>query len=245
MAIISILASLLLGGVARVRSKARGIACANNLRQLALGISLYTEDQERFPGGIRAPESYYLWPIRTLPYVGEATGVSWCPASSRKARWDLSSAPRTQGKEGRQWVRSGPQGSRFSYGYNDWGLRDPGEDVDPTPQLGLGGDIWEGNEGYREIRSDRVVAPSETIELGDTRSEGSYDGSLDPKQSDQWPSDRHERPNIVFVDAHLERPRSQDVVNPRNERWRRRWNNDNEPHWEIQWTVPARLRPAD
>jgi hypothetical protein len=29
------------------------------------------------------------------------------------------------------------------------------------------------------------------------------------------------------------------MVDPRNDRWRRRWNNDNEPHYEFSWTVSA------
>jgi len=40
-AIIAILASLLLPAVASAKSKSKRIACVNNLRQLALGMTIY------------------------------------------------------------------------------------------------------------------------------------------------------------------------------------------------------------
>jgi prepilin-type N-terminal cleavage/methylation domain-containing protein/prepilin-type processing-associated H-X9-DG protein len=50
-AIITILAGLLLPALSRAKVKAKSIASLNNLRQLALGMKLYHDDQEnRFPG---------------------------------------------------------------------------------------------------------------------------------------------------------------------------------------------------
>ena len=50
-AIIGILASLLLPTLSQAREAARQTKCANNLRQLALAITLYAEDfSDRFPG---------------------------------------------------------------------------------------------------------------------------------------------------------------------------------------------------
>src|ERR1700716_1921271 len=43
-AIIAILAALLLPGLARAKEKANRTACVNNLRQLALAMSMYTHD---------------------------------------------------------------------------------------------------------------------------------------------------------------------------------------------------------
>jgi len=49
-AIIAILASLLLPALARAKAKGQGIKCANNLRQLQLGWTLYvTENDDRLP----------------------------------------------------------------------------------------------------------------------------------------------------------------------------------------------------
>jgi prepilin-type processing-associated H-X9-DG protein len=61
-----------------------------------------------------------------------------------------------------------------------------------------------------------------------------WEANLDPTGRDQWPSSRHGgRTDILFADGHAEKPWRKDVVNPRNEFWRQRWNNDNKPHFEV------------
>jgi prepilin-type processing-associated H-X9-DG protein/prepilin-type N-terminal cleavage/methylation domain-containing protein len=49
-AIIAILISLLLTVVARVRASAMNAACANNLRQIGLGLAVYDQECGRLPG---------------------------------------------------------------------------------------------------------------------------------------------------------------------------------------------------
>ena len=123
--------------------------------------------------------------------------------------------------------------SRFSIGFNDWGL-----DLQHNPQLGLGGDINGGS--FKGLVSEgMVVGPSEMIVLGDSRSDASLDANIDPTEMDQWPSSRHRgRADIVFADAHVESPKRRDLIDPAADNpWRRRWNNDNESHDEIVWAV--------
>jgi prepilin-type N-terminal cleavage/methylation domain-containing protein len=48
-AIIAILAALLLPALAKARSKAEGIACLNNLKQLSLAFFQYNTDNGRLP----------------------------------------------------------------------------------------------------------------------------------------------------------------------------------------------------
>jgi prepilin-type N-terminal cleavage/methylation domain-containing protein/prepilin-type processing-associated H-X9-DG protein len=51
-AIIAILAAILFPVFAKAREKARQSSCANNLKQLALGVAIYTQDyDEKMPGG--------------------------------------------------------------------------------------------------------------------------------------------------------------------------------------------------
>ena len=70
--------------------------------------------------------------------------------------------------------------------------------------------------------------------LADSRTDTNWDGNIDARQADQWPAKRHgDRTNLQFADGHAEAARRADVVNPRNTEWRRRWNNDNEPHNEV------------
>jgi len=54
----------------------------------------------------------------------------------------------------------------------------------------------------------------------------------------EWPSNRHDRKtNLMFCDGHAEGPARKDAIDPNNQFWRSRWNNDNDPHTEINWTV--------
>jgi prepilin-type processing-associated H-X9-DG protein len=73
--------------------------------------------------------------------------------------------------------------------------------------------------------------------LSDSRTDRSWDGNMDPKENLQWPAKRHNGNCVVmFCDGHAEIAKRKDVVDPQNDKWRRRWNNDNEPHREFTWT---------
>jgi prepilin-type processing-associated H-X9-DG protein len=87
-----------------------------------------------------------------------------------------------------------------------------------------------------------VKSPSNMIMLGDSKPDRSWDGNIDPKEADQWPSNRHNRrTTLMFTDGHAESARRKDVVDPANNMWRSRWNNDFEPHREINWAVNPTL----
>ena len=43
----------------------------------------------------------------------------------------------------------------------------------------------------------------------------------------------------MFADGHAEAAKRKDVVDPNNNLWRSRWNNDNRPHPEFPWTINA------
>jgi hypothetical protein len=132
--------------------------------------------------------------------------------------------------------------SRFSYGYNDWGVN-----INNPAQLGLGGDI-DGGLAKGPLKESMVVAPSQMIMIGDVpalkdASLISFNANMDPTDPTpshtQWPSNRHTyRTDIVFCDAHVETPKRNDVINSASGNiWRNRWNNDNQAHNEVNWTV--------
>ena len=236
-AIIAILAGMLLPALAKAKAKATQTACLNNQRQIGLATVMYVQEFRMYPGCIdaRTGPGYfsYIWVNRLFSQMGTNRASFWCPAGKPQWRWDTN-VNRTLGNQleyiGTPVFRL--KAAAFTYGYNDWGLGAPGA----RPQLGLGGDIGPGFSD--EVRETAVIAPTEMIMLADSKTDTNWDGNIDPKESDQWPSNRHsKRTNLLFTDGHAESAVRREVVNPKNPEWRRRWNNDNRPHPEIQnWT---------
>jgi prepilin-type processing-associated H-X9-DG protein len=209
----------------------------NNLRQIGIATVMYTGDHKVYPGTLwlhSGNNFYYVWPPRLLSMMGGNREAFHCPAANPNSAWNtnLNKNPNGLGAT----TPSGtfdPYGinsnTRFSLGYNDWGLKPPG-----SPQLGLGGDV----NIVGEVKDTQVKSPSNMIMLGDSKPDGSFDGNIDPRETDQWPSNRHNRRTVLmFCDGHAEAPRRKDVIDPNNHLWRRRWNSDNQPHTEYPWTV--------
>ena len=87
-AIIALLLAILLPSLNKARDQAKGVTCRNNLKQIGLTFTLYTDDNEgKFPrnGGI--------WIVKFLPYIGgqgdqdedyREMGVYNCPSYPNK-----------------------------------------------------------------------------------------------------------------------------------------------------------------
>jgi len=237
-AIIAILAAMLLPALAKAKAKAKATQCLNNLRQIGIGNAMYVGEQGVFPGCYSiTPQVYCVWAPRLLSQMSSNRQVFYCPSADVKASWNTN-VNKTLGAKGPDGVFD-PFGvtssSKFSLAYNDWGLADPGASV----QLGLGGDINGGFfKGY--VKESAVVSPSDMIELGDSKPDGSWDANFDPKNPLEWPSNRHNRRStVLFVDAHAENALRKSMIDSKKDNpWRARWNIDNQPHNEFTWTVP-------
>jgi len=234
-AIIAILAAMLLPALSRAKAKAKQTACINNLRQLGLATTMYLGEFQTYPGceWLTGGGFYYVWPPRLLTQMGNNRSEFWCPAADQKSSWDLN-FNKTLGANSDTGVFD-PYGisanTFFSYGYNNWGL-----DQGANPQLGLGGDLNGGaSKGY--VKEQMVTKPTEMIMIGDSKVGAEpggptqyHDGSLDPTNPSEWPSNRHQtRTVLMFADGHVESPKRRDVVDPTKDEWRRRWNNNNDP----------------
>jgi len=89
-AIIAILAAILFPVFARAREKARQTSCLSNIKQLGLGILMYTSDYDESYPAVTWAQSYPAyngvlgWPLTVQPYL-KNWQVGICPSDPDKA----------------------------------------------------------------------------------------------------------------------------------------------------------------
>ena len=186
-AVIAILAAMLLPALAKAKYAAKNAQCRNNLRQISLGISLYTCTYQVFPRYAVSDAMYesptlggYWWNRLELPISYVETKALNDPTVSRTNLGGVFQCPLNPGPIITMIVGPGsgrPDGSpelvqmpsTSAYGYNAWGVALP--DPEFPSCLGLGG-RWDGTAGLtyfniRGVPESAVLTPSEMIALGD------------------------------------------------------------------------------
>ena len=244
------------------RAKSAGqtdsIASAISARvAIAFTWKLCTMRTKYYPGSYDANNGSYAWMQRIFSYAANDRQVFFCPAAPSDAAWDTN-VNSTLGQGGKD-LNGNPSpwmvtpNSRFSIGYNDWGLgqNSPAGFGTPASDLGLGGDI-DGGVGQPPMKDSKVVAPARMINYACTRAlpvsqdSQSWEANLDPTDTQdtagtgyggQIPSNRHNyKTDVGCCDGHVEIAVRNQLVDPTiGAIWRSRWNNDNQPHNEITW----------
>jgi prepilin-type processing-associated H-X9-DG protein len=236
-AIIAILAAMLLPALSRAKAKAKQTSCINNMKQIGIALVMYAEDFKQYPNCYNPFSGYYVWQPRLLYLMGNNRNAFNCPAALAKSFWDtnvnftLVNAINEYGKADPFTIL---HTTRFSLGYNDWGLNNV-----VIPPFGMGADVSMG-----VVKDTQVKSPANMIAIGDVRSDAAvinFNANLDPVINDaadnaapwhtQCPSNRHNyRTDLLFADGHVEGPKRDAVIDPTSAYWRSRWNNDNDPH---------------
>jgi prepilin-type N-terminal cleavage/methylation domain-containing protein/prepilin-type processing-associated H-X9-DG protein len=140
-AIISLLMSILIPALSRVRKQAQGVMCQSNLHEWGLAFQLFAHDNEGyFPKSYPGGENYWL--RATLPYIGvrenqdsQARDIFLCPSARKSKNPDncnrcpgTTFSPWGPFPQSTGWWDAGAMGS---YGINDW-CANPDEDEDGT-----------------------------------------------------------------------------------------------------------------
>lgn len=242
-AIIAILAALLVPALNKAMSRARQTQCANNVRQLGIGLQQFVSEYHSYPLAVDAkydrsshPTNFNTW-TEAIEYQIAGDDHRSDPSFWTKGIW-LCPGVKSKGILGRGFN---------SYGYNAYGIGVS------SNSLGLGGHygfthVMQAGQPpvvKPSVSASEVVSPSEMMAIGDgIHGKGtelfsgqdlfwrhdSYTGFLDATP----PKARHlAKANVVFCDGHVESPTLKSLFEDFTDAALIRWNRDHLPHREL------------
>ena|ERR1035437_5018739 len=224
-AIIGILAALLLVTVSQVKGRAQRIQCANNLRQLGVGLHVFLADNRGYPLYIATTNGQERTWIDQLEYQGLGIPKPE-PNFFQKGIWRCPSA---------LWKGNIIKESDFVfYCYNAYGIALGNK----TNALGLFGHYPVGGYSWDQttpIAESEISVPSDMMAIVD-----SFDGFIAlfryPLASftDGNTLTRHQgKANVLFCDGHVESPKLQFLFDDTSNSALMRWNRDHQPHRKL------------
>jgi prepilin-type N-terminal cleavage/methylation domain-containing protein/prepilin-type processing-associated H-X9-DG protein len=222
-AIISILASLLLPAIATAKERGRQTSCINNLKQLGIGMMIYTHDnQDAFPGlasmhnGYRK-EDWIYWRTNTALYPPVEKSPILISAGGASPR--LLRCPTDQSDvERHAQVLEGHGPYLYSYSFTGYG-------VSLTDSWGLDGNhnfgmasVITGDIDHPEVylfKQSYIKNPSAKIMLAEEPGTTNPNENPDPQwiviNDGRWMPDidsltkrHHGKADVTFADGHVE-----------------------------------------
>ena len=254
--IIALLISILLPSLGKARRAAMNVACASNLRQIGLALTMYgSENKDNFP-----PPSWVRntngasWDVRLLPYMGKQ--VTWDAAGGQISPSGFNSgAFRCPFDDASGWTYGAYGRKSYSINWGD-GYSDNGREYypfvmpapwEPNPSRPTGCGRWKASSFvcWPGATPNDVVIVTDRICLGVNAWNPLIGANTDPMscsriamgyEDDQTPNwhpgaalNVRER-NGLFLDGRVEPLRStstaQDATNPL---WRNLWYRHKEP----------------
>jgi prepilin-type processing-associated H-X9-DG protein/prepilin-type N-terminal cleavage/methylation domain-containing protein len=235
--IMGILTALLLTAVSQAKGRALRIQCANNVRQLGIGLQAFVAENNFYPLFIDPARGGWMTALQNseISTPGNSTkrisfgnwagnGVWKCPCANRPSDWPTNHF-------------------YFSYGYNWQGM----SALTDTNLLGLNRHsvFPRSNLPVQPVNESEIASPSEMMAIGDGLESGNgivEDGGWglwrtyglkDYLGSTKRSYARHQgRANVVFCDGHVESPTLQFLFADTSDAALSRWNRDHQPHRE-------------
>lgn len=231
-AIIAILAAMLLPAFSRAKVASLNAACKNNMRQLGIALSLYADEAGVYPSAVNW-EAQRFWYDTLRPQIAGNKSLLGCPAFKGDRDVDTAVVWLAPNFFFYRDPKPGYTAAGVSYGYNAYGLRSTGTVYgDTIDVLGLG------PSGAVGVPTSRVKNPTEMIAMADSMfmpvvTTTTFSYLLAVGDGSRPSPDRHNGgSNIAFCDGHVQNIRNPELVADTVPA-RRRWNNDNNPHLEI------------
>jgi len=237
-AIIGILAALLLAAISQVKGRALRIQCANNVRQLGIGLQAFVTENNHYPLYVARSQGTWENVLRSTelpPLVNSTNRIRFSEWIGQNV-WKCPAAHKPS---------SLTNSAYYSYGYNSIGANMNMHS--DTNSFGLGGNhFWPPAQPVNELE---VASPSEMMAIGDGfyggygvigdgsrwfgRAHGINNLSGNLPGSTQRAYARHQgKANVVFCDGHVGSPTLKFLFEDTRDEALCRWNRDHLPHRE-------------
>jgi prepilin-type processing-associated H-X9-DG protein len=236
--IVTVLLSIFLPAVSKVRERARQVKCMSNLASLGHALTMYTQETGYYPGGgflVGYGDIVAVWPTRLRMYMSGNRDVFLCPSRDQRFVWNADM--QTKFHADAYCTKYGYElgeptlsyDSFFSYGYNMIGDRGAGSE--PRDGLGLFVDSPLAPT-YHELRTSTVTSPSEMIAIADSRGNGDQDILVGLSWQSANPGPIHSGgANVLLCDGHVQWYPHDDLMlplgdrDPRYDQIRQMWSN--------------------